>query len=143
MENIKNFVEAIKTIQMSQVIDIVIAILVYILFRCLSKSLAYMTVKIFKPRAKNKKEIRNNAFYKPLKTFFVILGLYLAILLIRKPLGISELLNAIIDKLFKISIIILVANGIANSLTTNNKSINRLKERMNPEVEDSMFKFIL
>lgn len=143
MENIKSFIEAIKTIQMSQIIDIVIAILVYILFRCLSKSLAYITVKIFKPKSKNKKEIRNNAFYKPLKTFYVILGLYLAILLIRKPLEINAWINSLTDKLFKISIIILVANGIANSLTTNNKSINRLKERMNPEVEDSMFKFIL
>ena len=106
MENIRNFVETIKTIQMSQVIDIVIAILVYILFRCLSKSLAYMTVKIFKPKAKNKKEIRNNAFYKPLKTFYVILGLYLAILLIRKPLEINAWINSLTDKLFKISIII-------------------------------------
>ena len=143
MENIKNFIEAIKSIQMNQVIDIVIAILVYILFRCLSKSLAYITVKIFKPKSKNKKEIRNNAFYKPLKTFYVILGFYLAILLIRKPLEINAWINSLTDKLFKISIIILAANGIANSLTTNNKSINRLKERMNPEVEDSMFKFIL
>ena len=143
MENIKSFIEEIKTIQMSQIIDIVIAILVYILFRCLSKSLAYITVKIFKPKSKNKKEIRNNAFYKPLKTFYVILGFYLAILLIRKPLEINAWINSLTDKLFKISIIILAANGIANSLTTNNKSINRLKERMNPEVEDSMFKFIL
>ena len=143
MENINNFVETVKTIQMSQVVDVIIAILVYILFRCLSKSLAYMTVRIFKPKAKNKKEIRNNAFYNPLKIFYVILGIYLAIAFLRKPLGINEWLNHKINMLFKISIIILTANGIANSLTTNNKSINRLKERMNPEVEDSMFKFIL
>ena len=143
MDNINNFVEAIKTIQMSQIIDILIAILIYILFRCLSKSLAYITIKIFKPKTKSKKEIKNNAFYVPLKTFFVILGLYLAILLIRKPLGINDWINNKTDVLFKISIIILTANGIANSLTTNNKSVNKLKERMNPEVEDSMFKFIL
>lgn len=143
MENIRNFVESLKTIHMSQVIDVVIAILIYILFRCLSKSLAYMTVRIFKPKAKNKKEIRNNAFYNPLKIFYVILGIYLAILFLRNPLGINEWLNFATDKLFKISIIILLANGIANSLTTNNRSINKLKEKMNPEVEDSMFKFIL
>ena len=143
MDNINNFVEAIKTIQTSQIVDILIAILIYILFRCLSKSLAYITIKIFKPKTKSKKEIKNNAFYTPLKTFFVILGLYLAILLIRKPLGINDWINNKIDVLFKISIIILTANGIANSLTTNNKSVNKLKERMNPEVEDSMFKFIL
>ena len=55
MENIREFAETIKGIQMSQVIDIGIAILIYILFRCLSKSLAYMTVRIFKPKTKNKK----------------------------------------------------------------------------------------
>ena len=143
MEIITNFIETVKSIQMNQVIDIVIAILVYILFRCLSKSLAYMTVKIFKPRIKNKKDIRNNAFYKPLKIFYVILGLYIAILFIRNSIVFDEKLIAVIDKLFKISIIVLVSNGIANSLTTNNRSINRLKEKMNPEVEDSMFKFIL
>lgn len=143
MENIRNFVEAVKAIQMSQVIDVIIAILIYILFRCLSKSLAYMTVKIFKPKAKNKKEIRNNAFYNPLKIFFVILGIYFAIVFLRKPLGINEWLISATDELFKISIIILSANGIANSLTTNNKMVSKLKERMNPEVEDTMFKFIL
>ena len=35
MENIREFAETIKGIQMSQVIDIGIAILIYILFRCL------------------------------------------------------------------------------------------------------------
>ena len=143
MENIKNFVETIKNIQMSQVIDIVIAILIYILFRCLSKSLAYITVKIFKPKAKTKKEIRNNAFYTPLKVFYVVLGIYLALLFIRQPLNTGKWINSAIDKLFQIVIIILTANGIANSLTTNNSLVNRLKDRMNPDVEDSMLKFVL
>ena len=38
MENIRSFVESIKEIQMTQIIDILIAILIYILFRCLSRS---------------------------------------------------------------------------------------------------------
>ena len=59
MENIRNFVEALKGIQMTQIIDIGIAILIYILFRCLSRSLAYITVKFFKPKAK-KTYIKNN-----------------------------------------------------------------------------------
>ena len=54
MENIRNFVETIKGIKTTQIIDIGIAILIYILFRCLSRSLAYMTVKIFKPKTRNK-----------------------------------------------------------------------------------------
>lgn len=143
MENIRNFVESIKSIQMNQVIDVIIAVLIFILFRCLSKSLAYMTIKIFKPKTKNKKEIRNNAFYNPLKIFYMILGIYIAILFLRMPLGLNDKFNSVTDSLFKISIIILLANGIANSLTTKSKTMNKLKEKMNPEVEDSMFKFIL
>ncbi len=143
MENIRSFIETVKTIHLNQIIDVLIAILIYILFRCLSKSLAYMTIKIFKPKTKNKKEIKNNAFYNPLKIFYVVLGIYVAILFIRKPLGISDWWNLACDKIFKIAIIILFANGVANSLTTNNKNINKLKARMNPEVEDSMFKFVL
>ena len=143
MENIRNFIESIKAIQTSQVIDVVIAILIYILFRCLSQSLAYMTIKIFKPRTKNKKAIRNNAFYKPLKVFYVVLGIYIALVFVRQPLDTSEWINGWIDQLFKIAIIILSANGIANSLTTNNCLVTKLKDRMNPEVEDSMLNFIL
>lgn len=143
MENIRNFIESIKQIQMNQIIDVGIAILIYILFRCLSQSLAYITIKIFNPRVKNKKSIRNNAFYRPLKTFYVVLGIYVALLFIRQPLKTSNWINEWADQLFKIAVIILSANGIANSLTTNNVWVNKLKERMNPEVEDSMFKFIL
>ena len=134
MENIRNFIEAIKGIQMTQIIDIGIAILIYILFRCLSKSLAYTTVKIFKPKTKNKKKIKNNAFYTPLKVFYVVLGLYLALLFIRQPLNTPDWINIAVDKLFKIAIIIVSANGIANSLTTNNSLVNRLKDKMNPDV---------
>ena len=142
MENIRNFVEALKGIQMTQIIDIGIAILIYILVRCLSRSLAYITVKFFKPKAK-KTYIKNNAFYTPLKVFYVVLGLYLALLFIRQALKTTVGLNCVIDQLFKIAVIILAANGIANSLTTNNSLVNRLKDKMNPDVEDSMLKFIL
>jgi hypothetical protein len=102
-----------------------------------------MTVRIFKPKTKNKKEIRKNAFYAPLKVFYVVLGIYLALLFIRKPLNTGVWINSKIDELFKIAIIILSANGIANSLTTNSSLVNRLKDKMNPEVEDSMLRFIL
>lgn len=143
MENINNFVEWIKSIQMSQIIDILIGILIYILFRCLSKSLSYMTIKIFKPRVKNKKEIRNNPFYHPLTVLYILLGAYIGILFIKTPLGISEQVMEIINKLFKILVIILFANVFANSLTEKSRFVNKIKEKINPEIEDSMYKFIL
>lgn len=143
MENIRNFIEAIKNIQKEQIIDILIGILVYILFRVLSKSLAYITIKIFKPKARSKKEIRKHGFYHPLIVFYAVLGAYIGILFLRTPLGISIKVMEAINKIFKIAVIILFANGLANSLTTHSNLVNRLKEKINPDVEDSMFKFTL
>lgn len=143
MENIRNFIETIKNIQKEQIIDILIGILVYILFRVLSKSLAYITIKIFKPKAKSKKEIRKHGFYHPLIVFYAVLGAYIGILFLKTPLGISIKVMEAINKIFKIAVIILFANGLANSLTTHSNLVNRLKEKINPDVEDSMFKFTL
>ena len=121
MENFKNFIGAI---QKNQIIDIVVGVLIYILFRCLSRSLAYITVKIFKPKAKNKKVIRDNAFYTPLIAFYTFFGAYLGILFVKSSLGINE-------------------NVIANSLTTKGTLVNKLKEKINPDVDESMFRFVL
>ena len=54
MENIRSLIETIKSIQREQIIDILIGILIFILFKSLSKSLAYITIKIFKPKIKKK-----------------------------------------------------------------------------------------
>lgn len=144
MEQINEFTNWVyNKISIELIIDIIIAICIYLLFRVTRKSLAYMTIKIFKPKTKNKKSIKNNSFYKPLTVFYLIMGIYLALLFVQSPLGFSDWLILAINKLFRISIIMIVANGIANSLTTNNRLINKLKNKMNPNVEDTMLKFIL
>lgn len=143
MEQINNFIEWIKSIQITQIIDILIAIGIYLIFRILSNSLSYITIRMFKPKVKNKKSIKNSAFYSPLKVFYVILGIYLSILFLKIPLGINNELFNIITKVFKIIVILAFANGIANSLTPNSNFVVRIKEKVNPNIEDSMFKFIL
>ena len=45
MENINSFVEGIKSIQISQLIDILIAIIIFFIFRIFSKTLSYITEK--------------------------------------------------------------------------------------------------
>lgn len=143
MEQINSFINWIQSIEITQIIDIVIAIGIYLIFRILSKSLTYITIRMFKRKLKNKKSIRDNPFYAPLRIFYVILGIYLAILFLKMPLGINDIVFSIVNKLFKISIILVFANGIANSLTTHSNFINRLREKISPNVEDTMFRFIL
>ena len=143
MEQINSFINWIQSIEITQIIDIVIAIGIYLIFRILSRSLTYITIRMFKRKLKNKKSIRDNPFYAPLRIFYVILGIYLAILFLKMPLGINDIVFSIVNKLFKISIILIFANGIANSLTTHSNFINRLREKISPNVEDTMFRFIL
>ncbi len=140
MENIVNF---FSSLQKNQLIDILVGILIYILFRCLSKSFAYFTVKIFKPKIKNKRHIKGNPFYVPLTAFYIFLGAYIGILFVKAALGINAKVMDIINKVFKISVIIIFANGLANSLTTKGTFVNKIKEKINPDVDDAMFKFIL
>lgn len=144
MEQINQIINWIQTnITLTIVSDIGIAFLIYLILRITRNKLAYIIIRMFKRKVKNKKEIKSNSFYNPLRTFFLILGIYLAIIFLKTPLNINDWFMLLANKLFRISIIILSAKGIANSLTTNNKVINRLKEKMNPDVEDSMFRIVL
>ncbi len=143
MEQINSFINWIQSIKIENIIEIIIAIGIYLIFRITSRALSYITIRMFKPRIKNKKSIKNNAFYAPLRIFYTVLGIYLAILFLKTPLKISNELFIIINRIFKISVIIIFANGISNSLTINSNFINKIKQKINPELQDSMFKFIL
>ena len=142
MEQINNFIETIKSISFDQFIDIIIAILIYVIFRILSKRIAYITIKLFKPRG-NKKEIRQHGLYKPLVAFYMVLGAYLAVLFLKAPLNINNFIMGIINKIFKIEVIIVFANGFANILTVHSSFVRGIKEKISPDVDDAMFRFIL
>ena len=143
MQQIYNVNEWIQSIQIKQIIDIIIAIGICLIFRILSKGLSYITIRMFKPKIKNKKSIKNNPFYSPLRVFYVALGIYLAILFLKQPLGINNTIISLVNKIFKIAVIMIFAKGIANCLTINSNSINKIKEKINPNLDDTMFKFIL
>ncbi len=139
METIQGIINWIQNIQINQIIEVLIAVFIFLAFKILSKKLSYITIKIIKPKIKNK-EIKNNSFYKPLKNFYIILGLYLAILFINSKIGFGIIWAT---KIFKISIIVLAAKGIADSLTINSTLVTKIKGKLNSQTEDTMFKFIL
>lgn len=139
METIQGIINWIQSIQINQIIEVLIAIFIFLAFKVLSTKLSYITIKMIKPKIKNK-EIKNNSFYKPLKSFYIILGLYLSILFINSKIGFGIIWAT---KIFKIAIIVLAAKGIADSLTINSTLVTKIKEKLNSQTEDTMFKFIL
>ena len=123
MEIINSVINFFKNITQNQLIDYLIALIVILIFFILSPIVSYFIIKMFKIKEKDRKKIKQNAFYKPLKLFFITCGIYLAIQIIKLP---SEVLD-ICTKIFKIIIICLIANSAINIVDPKKGIVKKLR----------------
>ena len=140
MEQVVNFIENLKAVD---IVDIIVAICLIVLFKVLSPSISYVIIKLFKFNSKSKKAIRESAFYTPLKVFFTILGVYLAVLFLKKPLNIQDEIMSIVTKAFQIISVLAFAKALASSFTTKSSLIKKIRKSWKNDVEDSMLEFAL
>ena len=140
MEQFNPLIENLLSIK---IIDLIIAILLVLIFRISSSGIAYTVIKMFKFKTRNSRKIRESAFYNPLRTFFRVLGVYLAILFLKPSLNINQEVMNIVTTLFEIISVIIFARGLAESFAPGSSLVKRIKERTNKELEDSMLDFIL
>lgn len=128
MEEIKNI---ITSINQEQINSILIAVGIAIGLKIFSSILARIIIKIFKLNKKQK--VIENAFYKPLKTFFTLSGIYIAILILKSPLKISAGIMSVVNTIYRVLIIIISANGFAQSLNPKSKLIKKLQNKIDPD----------
>lgn len=128
MEEIKNM---IISINQEQIKSILIALVIAISFKIFSSLLARIIIKIFRLETNQKTE--KNTFYRPLRGFFTLLGIYLAILVLKEPFKIAEKILAIVNTIFRISLIIVIANGFAQGINSRTKIIKNIQNKINPE----------
>lgn len=140
MEQITNLIENITTVQ---VIDILIAVGIILFFRIFSSSFSYIIIRMFKIKEKKAKNIKESAFYSPLKIFFIILGFYLAVVFLKVPLNITDDIMFVVYKAFIIISTLAFAKGLAESFTPKGSLYRKIKEKTSKDVEDSMFDFVL
>lgn len=140
MEQVVNFIENLKAVD---IVDIIVAICLIVLFKVLSPSISYVIIKLFKFNSKSKKAIKESAFYTPLKVFFTILGVYLAVLFLKKPLNIQDEIMSIVTKAFQIVSVLAFAKALASSFTTKSSLIKKIRKSWKNDVEDSMLEFAL
>ena len=140
MEQVLNFIENVKALQ---IIDIVVAICLIVLFKVLSPSISYIIIKLFKFNSKSKKSIKESAFYSPLKVFITILGIYIAVLFLDTPLNLSDNVMNFVTKAFQIISVIAFAKALAASFTTKSTLIKKIRKNWKNDVEDSMLDFAL
>ena len=140
MEQIINIIESIKALQ---IIDVIVAICLIILFKVLSPSIAYIIIKLFKFNSKGKRAIKESAFYNPLKVFITILGVYLAVLFLKVPLNLPQNIMNIVTKVFQIISVLAFAKALASSFTVQSSLIRGIRKKWKNDVEDSMLEFAL
>lgn len=140
MNQIVSFIGNIPAVQ---IIDILIALGIILFFRIFSASFSYIIIRMFKIREKKAKNIKESAFYSPLKIFFIILGFYLAIVFLKVPLDITDEVMFVVYKAFIIISTIAFAKGLATSFTPKSSLYKKIKEKTSKNVEDSMFDFAL
>lgn len=93
---------------------------------------------MFHLKEKNKQKIKKNAFYKPLKSFIIIIGIYLGF----KTLQIPENISIYISKIFRICIIFLFAKGFANLFDTSSESYEKIREKLKFTGNEALIDFI-
>lgn len=140
MERIINFFTNITSIQ---IMDIIIAVAIIMFFRIFSSGMSYIIIRMFKFKAKNSKKIKESAFYHPLRIFFSILGVYLAVLFLQEPLNINEKAMNVVTKIFEIVSVIVFSKGIAESFTPKSSLAKRIKQRTGKGEDDNVFDFAL
>lgn len=139
MEQILGFIENIKSVQ---VIDVLMATCIMILFIVLSPSISYIIVKSVKLKG-NKKQIRNSAFYNPLKVFFSILGVYLAVVFLNRSLNISNEIMDVVTKIFWIVSTISFSKALAESFTIKSSLIAKYVKATEKDINMGMLSFSL
>ena len=117
-------------------LNILISILVIISSKILGPLFAYIIIKMFHFKEKDKEVIKNNAFYKPLELLVFFVGLYSISFLFNIP----ENIKIILFKIFKIIIVLIAANGISNLFSTNSNAFKKISEKVNFHGNDSLIR---
>ena len=120
---------------MKDFISIIIYIAVVLLF-------SYVILKLFN-FDKSKKQIKNNPFYMPLKAFFRVTGIYVAILFVRPTFELSDNFMLMANKIYKVIVTITIANSLANSMTKKSRFIKAIRDKSEKEINDASTKMMI
>ena len=124
-----------ENIDMQIIIQLSIALAIIIVFRILSTPISKIIIKILRINKKEKIDAKKNPFYRPLKTIFTFIGIFIALNFLKETIAISVELQAIINKALKIAMIIFVAKAFGEGLDDKNGLFTKIKIKSNKEID--------
>lgn len=132
-----------EKLNLELIMPILMAIGVVIIFRILSSILSKIIIKIFRPKNKEKKDARKNPFYRPLRTIFTFIGIYIALNMLKQTIAITPNVEVVISKAIKIAMIIFVAKAFGDGLDEKNGVFTKIRTKSNKEIDQSTVSIIL
>ena len=139
MNDIINF---FLNLSSEQIWDLIIAIIIIVACNVLSPLFSYLIIKLFNFK-KSKKKIKQNAFYRPLKSFFKVSAIYIALLYLRPVVNYSDYIMNIITEAYKIIVILTTAIGLANGIAESSHFTKKIQEKIDREEGDATVTFII
>lgn len=130
------FQNLIDSLSENSITDYLISVAVFFSFTILAPMVSSLLIRLFHIKEKKILKIKRHAFYKPLRKFISILGIYIALKLLHLP----ENLTLFMDKSFRILTILLVSHGLANLFNSN--SYEHIKKLINFTGNDALIAFI-
>ena len=139
MDKINELIGWIGNIELSQIINIIIAIVIIIFTVILSPIISLGITKIFGWKKKSK-EIKKGALFNITKSLIMVTGIFAAI----KIVGLNQRLNEFVDKLYRIALIWITAKAISEIFKNRRLLSIKLKEN-DPMINliDKIIKFLL
>lgn len=125
MQQINDLIGYFKNINEEKIVDILIAIIIVTVFCVFSSMISYLIIKLFMRKEKDKEVIKANAFYLPLKTLFIFIGLSLAIYILNLP----EDVMIVWKKILKIVVICIVAKGLVNLVDPKSEIAKKFRKK--------------
>lgn len=126
----------LNVINANSATDYITSVIIILFFTCLGPLVATFVIKLFHIKEKKLQRIKKHAFYKPLRSFVSILGVYLAL----NTLELPSYWVYFINKTFRILVILILSRAIANLFNSHNYA--SIKKLINFTGNDALLGFI-
>lgn len=118
-------INLLETIHIDNIINFCIVLSIILGFKIFSPIFSRIIILIFHKIFRIKNRVVESSFYSPLKTFFVVTGFYIGI----RYLNISAKTISLVNKVYRIIIIMIIAKGLANNFEINSTFLKKLEKR--------------
>lgn len=121
------FLEKTQIFNVCSLLDIVKCLITILIFGIIRRPVTFFVVKFLNLKVKDKEKIINMEIYKSIKSLLLVIGVYLGFKFIDFPVTVVD----VIDKVFRIFVILLVAKALATTVSKDSNLMKKLNKKLN------------